>query len=462
MSEMIPKKLHFIFGLSRDFGGKPFQFFHWAAIRSAQVNNPDYETHFWFSHKPDNYFFEDLESSLVLHKIEAPNEVFGRPIPHVAHKTDLLRLFVLQEHGGVYQDLDTFTVRSFDSLLDHSFVMAREMVENKTVGLCNAVILSEPNHPFIANWIERFRHFRSVGRDQFWNESAVVWPWLIYSENPCGATVLEPESFLIPDWTRQGLEDLLINTEVFPDAFTHHLWESFSWHALCRHNERNSGTSQSTYSNLLKSHLSQAMRRLADRRAALVREMLTEESVILNMGYRTRFQAEFINADCNAETGMDFVVDFERERWPFVDSTFSFVFVSRLLERIGTVEHFFKELYRTARNGAVVEISLPHPRHDFFLRNPNHQRVWIAESFEHLDLDKCKGWFFEGDMRELLAMEWMVDFKILSADYRVPHRDPAQSVASLLQFDPQNLGAAMQYLNNTIGDIRVRLQCRKG
>ena len=93
---MIPRKLHFIFGLSEDFGGKPFSFFHWAAIKSAQVNNPDFETHFWFSHQPSNYFFDDLEESMVLHPILAPKEIFGRPIPHFAHQTDLLRLQVLQ------------------------------------------------------------------------------------------------------------------------------------------------------------------------------------------------------------------------------------------------------------------------------------------------------------------------------------------------------------------------------
>jgi hypothetical protein len=457
---MIPKKLHFIFGLADDFGGKQFSFCHWAAIKSAQVNNPGFETHYWFSHKPNNYFFDDLEPSLILHPITAPSQYLGKPIPHVAHKTDLLRLQVLKEHGGVYLDLDTLTVRSFEPLLSHSCVMAQEIVESKLVGLCNAVILSEPNHSFLDAWISRFKDFRSVGRDQYWNESAVVWPWLVYSENQHNVTVLPTDAFFIPDWTRSGLEEMFIDNRHFPKAYTHHLWESFSWNALSRFNERTSFKHTSTYAALLRQHLAPQMNALAENRNSQIQLMLKNGNASLNLGIQTSFQSGSINVDLHENTGMDFVVDFDREPLPFSDSTFQHVSIARLLERLTNVEWFFKELYRVCRDNATIEFTVSHPRHDWFLRIPGGT-AWLPESFEQLDREKNNEWIFSGDRREPLSVNWSVDFKTLSAEYRVADAESVQTIPRTLNFESKNLGGAIPYLNNIVGEFRMRLMCRK-
>ena len=39
---MIPNKLHFVFGLSETFGGKPWSLCHYLAVKSAiELNNPE-------------------------------------------------------------------------------------------------------------------------------------------------------------------------------------------------------------------------------------------------------------------------------------------------------------------------------------------------------------------------------------------------------------------------------------
>jgi mannosyltransferase OCH1-like enzyme len=48
----------------------------------------------------------------------------GRPLYHVAHKADVVRLQALKETGGIYLDLDTISVKTIDRLLDHPFAMA--------------------------------------------------------------------------------------------------------------------------------------------------------------------------------------------------------------------------------------------------------------------------------------------------------------------------------------------------
>lgn len=459
---MIPKKLHFIYGLSQDFGGKPFSFCHWAAIRSAQINNPDYETHFWYHYKPETFYFQDLESSLISHKIDLPTEVFGNPIPHVAHKTDFLRLKVLNEFGGVYQDLDTITVKSFDSLLKHNFVIAQETMDGETIGLCNAVILAEPNNPFIEAWLEKFRGFRSRGRDEFWNESAVLWPWQLYSTKKYDITVLPPESFLMPDWSQNGLDAMFIKNEQFPEAFTHHLWETFSWNVIRNVNERNFTYFNHSYSNIMKRLFSGQVGSLVEGRQNRVREILDSKRACLNVGCGTKFLPDFVNTDLYPQTGADFLFNCEKDQWPFEDSTFDHVLVSHGLEHLSLgIEHFFKELYRTSKNGAIIEVNIPHPRHDGFLQDPTHQHSWLPESFDYFDLSKCKEWYFKGGAKKPLAVYWNIDFKVLDIEQSVSNSDTPNQLAKSFNLRTKSYGDLTPFLNNTIGEIKIKLQCVK-
>ena len=103
-------------------------------------------------------------------EIEAPREIFGRPLKSVAHRADVVRLQKLLEHGGIYLDAGVLVQRSFDDLLDHSTVLAQEGVDAEW-GLTNAVILAEPQAPFLRRWLQEYRSFRGTGQlDSSWNE----------------------------------------------------------------------------------------------------------------------------------------------------------------------------------------------------------------------------------------------------------------------------------------------------
>jgi mannosyltransferase OCH1-like enzyme len=119
-----------------------------------------------------------------VNKVAAPTEVFGRPLLHVANRADVLRLRALLDHGGIYLDADVFVHRDFDDLLGHSAVMGLEGQGEREEGLCNAVILAEPGAPFLTRWFEEYRHFRSRGRDEFWNEHSVKLPLRLMREHP--------------------------------------------------------------------------------------------------------------------------------------------------------------------------------------------------------------------------------------------------------------------------------------
>lgn len=257
---MIPHKLHFIFGLTPDFGGKPFSFAHWAAIRSAQIHNPDWETTVWVQHEPSGRYWEAIKPHITVKKIVAPDEVFGNPIPHPAHKCDWLRLSVLYENGGVYLDLDTITVKPFASMVTEPATMVAEFANDQLIGLCNAFVASVPGSQFIWEWMQKFKAFRSTGRDEHWNESAVKWPHEVWRKGG-DAVALMPQRFMIPDWTPQGIAAMFERDEQFPYADGHHLWESFSWEPyLSKYTPENYATFGNTYSRLLTESLADEIR----------------------------------------------------------------------------------------------------------------------------------------------------------------------------------------------------------
>jgi len=256
--QVIPRNLHFIFGLTPDFGGKPFSFCHWAAIRSAQMANPEWKTCFWCIHEPSGRYFDAIKRHVDIRHVDPIDKAFGNPIPHPAHKCDWLRLQVLNEHGGVYLDLDTITVKGFDGWLDEPpGSMVVETVGDQTIGLCNALIAAEPGAAFLQRWIEKFRGFRSTGHDRLWNESAVKWPYQVWLENPDFHT-FRSATFLKPDWTE--IPQLFQESHEFPLAIGHHLWESFAWPYLKQITPESYKAIDCTYTKLLERHLGDEIR----------------------------------------------------------------------------------------------------------------------------------------------------------------------------------------------------------
>ncbi len=252
---MIPNILHFVFGMAPDFGGKPFSLAHYLSLRSAiALNEPDAAI-FYYQYEPTGEWWDKAKRHLVLHKVKAPDEFMGRPLCHVAHKADVVRLQALKEHGGIYMDLDTISVKPLSDLLNDSFVIGQELKAGylpknwrqkfkygirkslglvpkssaASTGLCNAVLLSEKDSFFVNRWLEEYKTFRSTGRDKYWNEHSVLVPEKLAEQYPEHITQLGPYAFHYPLFDESGLKSMFEEKRDFRDAYLHHLWESFSW-----------------------------------------------------------------------------------------------------------------------------------------------------------------------------------------------------------------------------------------
>jgi hypothetical protein len=248
---MIPNIFHFVFGMAEDFGGKPFSFVHYMSVKSAvALNKPD-AAYFHYEFEPEGEWWSKAKPLLTLHKIKAPESFMGQALYHVAHKADVIRLQVLKETGGIYLDLDTISVKPLVELLGNSFVIGQEMrpayipknwrqrLKLKlglkkispagATGLCNAVLLSEKNSEFVNLWLKEYKTFRSKGRDKYWNEHSVQVPEKLAATYPEKITQLSPYAFHFPLYDGAGLRAMFEDVHPFPEAYLHHLWESFSW-----------------------------------------------------------------------------------------------------------------------------------------------------------------------------------------------------------------------------------------
>ena len=226
---MIPNTIHFIFGLEKDFGGRPFSIFHYLSIKSAFIVNKPGNIFFYYKYKPEGVWWNKAREFITPVEVSAPEQIFGRKLLHYAHKADVLRIMVLLKFGGIYLDIDTICVKPLTPLLQHSCVMAEEKYFNVEHGLCNAVILAEKKSVFLQYWLSSYKEFRSKGRDEYWAEHSVRVPLRIARLYPETIHIEQENSFYYPSYSFNDLRLLFEDCEAFPDAYTLHLWESLSY-----------------------------------------------------------------------------------------------------------------------------------------------------------------------------------------------------------------------------------------
>ena len=158
--------VHFCFGMSPDFGGRPFSFCHYLAVRSAWERLQPELMVLHYVHLPTGPWWELARPLLALHQLPAIEGIYGFPANHPAHKADIVRLVALLVMGGVYLDTDVLVLRSFEPLGSPSFAAALEVTAaGELIGLSNAILVAEPDAPSPAcAWRAMTRSARS-GRD---------------------------------------------------------------------------------------------------------------------------------------------------------------------------------------------------------------------------------------------------------------------------------------------------------
>lgn len=80
--------------------------------------------------------------------------------PSIVQKSDIIRAWLVWQHGGVYIDIDTVMIRPIDDLLEMGAFTLKRAGRRLNV----AVFGATPQHPFVARWIKAIETARLDGR----------------------------------------------------------------------------------------------------------------------------------------------------------------------------------------------------------------------------------------------------------------------------------------------------------
>jgi hypothetical protein len=223
---MIPNIFHFIYFYSGNKAELPLP--HYLCINSARVlNNPD-KIYFYSNTVPSGSYWDKLSEFVEFVKVDPPEEVFGKKLYHIAHKSDVLRLQILKEKGGIYLDMDVLCKKPFTPLLKFDFVMGKQG-KWRNMGLCNGVILASNKSDFLKLWYDEFKNFRSKGRDKHWAEMSVRKPLELAKKYPDLIHTEPYDSFHYPLYYSFDTRKIFEKNIDFPNAFCHHYWDGASY-----------------------------------------------------------------------------------------------------------------------------------------------------------------------------------------------------------------------------------------
>ncbi len=189
----------------------------------------------------------------------------------------------------------------------------------------------------------------------------------------------------------------------------------------------------------------------------------TMDDLKLNLGCGYNKLSGYLNVDKFAECSPDLVVDLETFPWPFENDSVSEIYLNHVLEHLGaTVETFkgiIQELYRVCRHDAIIQINVPHPRHDNFLDDPTHVRAITPNLMTLFDRSKCDEWEKLDVANSQLAKYWHVDMRITEVVFMpVPKYLEAYRSGAITDREIAELAETQ---NNIISEYSIKLKVVK-
>jgi hypothetical protein len=181
----------------------------------------------------------------------------------------------------------------------------------------------------------------------------------------------------------------------------------------------------------------------------------------LNLGSGQQRLPGYVNVDKFGSPDLKW--DLEKFPWPWDDSSVDEIILNHVLEHLGeSTEVYFgiiKELYRVCKHGAIVDIVVPHPRHDDFLSDPTHVRAFTPQSFHQYSKSNCQAWQEMGAANTPLALYLDVDFTLGNVELQVD--EPWFGELQAGRISQEQVEQAIRQFNNVCKQIKVRLTANK-
>lgn len=124
----------------------------------------------------------------------------------------------------------------------------------------------------------------------------------------------------------------------------------------------------------------------AERVAYSLRHLtFSASAAALNLGSGRKPIAGAINVDRTSRTSPDVVHDLDVFPWPFAEGQFSEVFAFDVVEHLADVVAAMEEIHRICRDGARVEITVPHFSSGNAFTDPTHRHFFSRFSFHYFE-----------------------------------------------------------------------------
>lgn len=139
----------------------------------------------------------------------------------------------------------------------------------------------------------------------------------------------------------------------------------------------------------------------------------------LNLGCGFDKREGWLNVDNFPECQPDQLLDIEATPWALPTDGFEHILMKHVLEHVGaqfeTFAAVMRELWRVSAPGGIVEIHVPHFRHDTYWADPTHVRSFTALTFVMMSKRQNRLWMAQKANYTMLAFAMDVDFEVVNA-----------------------------------------------
>ena len=177
----------------------------------------------------------------------------------------------------------------------------------------------------------------------------------------------------------------------------------------------------------------------------------------LNLGSGSKILKGYVNVDKFQYYNPDVVHDLEKFPYPFEDNSIDEILLSHVLEHIGqnpdVFNNIIKELYRICKNNSIVDIRVPHPRHDDFISDPTHVRPITILGLQLYDKSLNEKWEKMNSANTPLALIHGVNFIIKDVKFVLE-----KNYIKLLEkkeIDQNKLQEYIRKYNNVVKEMKI-------
>ena len=135
-------KIHFIYPVTELT--RPLSYINYQAVKRAyEIHNPDI-IYFW-TNLPELTceWGKKILPMVELMECELPTEYDGVEIVYPQYISDIMRLEILDEYGGIYMDTDMLLKKPLYEWMGEKLVMSWEPSDPYGQSICNALIISD-------------------------------------------------------------------------------------------------------------------------------------------------------------------------------------------------------------------------------------------------------------------------------------------------------------------------------